>query len=208
MAPTAARSRSSCPSPPRRSSSPATSAGGPARAPPGQTTTTSVPWGVQRPEAAAAARRAGRHTQRDIAGVVGRPPGGGQDVGDRGRLVAVAAKPPRLVVDHHGKSSQEAARRCRDVSVELWRGRRAGLQLPGRGEECGFLDLLDRVLLAAGLGPTCAAAAWHENLPGDLLGLGGCLTDERRALSRTLLAPGRRPVPRRRGGERCPRRGR
>src|SRR6266571_8250810 len=53
-------------------------------------------------------------------------------------------------------------------SVELWRGRRAGLQLPGRGEECGFLDLrgegcgfldlLDRPLLTAGLGPARAAA--------------------------------------------------
>src|SRR6266567_6231723 len=92
----------------------------------------------------------------------------------------------------------------------------------GRGEECGFLDLLDRPLLVACLGPARAAAGaederiqtkhdgdggrsaprtawqWHENLPGDLLGLGGCLTDERRVLRRTLLAPGRRPGPRRR----------
>jgi len=42
--------------------------------------------------------------------------------------------------------------------VELWRGQRAGLQLPGRGEGCGFLDLLDRPLLTAGLGPARAAA--------------------------------------------------
>src|SRR6266511_6156040 len=43
-------------------------------------------------------------TQRDVAGAVGRPRGGDQDVGDRRGLVAVAAKPPRLVVDHHAKS--------------------------------------------------------------------------------------------------------
>jgi hypothetical protein len=29
--------------------------------------------------------------------------GGDQDVGDRGRLVAVGVKPPRSVVDHHGE---------------------------------------------------------------------------------------------------------
>src|SRR6266508_5204247 len=43
-------------------------------------------------------------TQRDVAGAVGRPRGGDQDVGDRRGLVAVAATPPRLVVDHHAKS--------------------------------------------------------------------------------------------------------
>src|SRR5215218_10186675 len=50
IAQTAARSRSSRPSP-RRSSSPATSTGGPARAPPGHTTTTWSPLGyrAQRP---------------------------------------------------------------------------------------------------------------------------------------------------------------
>jgi Bacterial regulatory proteins, tetR family len=64
-------------------------------------------------------------------------------------------------------------------------------RVPGRGEECGFLDLPDRLLLGSGLGPSRAAAAaedewigtehdgdggrsapraaWHENLPGRLL---------------------------------------
>src|SRR5512133_621943 len=62
-----------------------------------------VAVGVKRPAAAAAAGRAGRGAQRNVAGVVGRPRGGDQDVGDRGWLVAVMAKPVRLVVDHHGE---------------------------------------------------------------------------------------------------------
>jgi hypothetical protein len=67
-------------------------------------------------------------------------------------------------------------------------------RVPGRGEGCGFLELLDRLLVAAGLGPARTAAgaedervgtehdgdggrsapraAWHENLSGRLCGLG------------------------------------
>src|SRR4029453_15544685 len=58
--------------------------------------------GVQRPAAVAAAGRAGRGAQRDLAGAVGRRRGGDQDVGDRGGPVAVAAKPRGRVVGHHG----------------------------------------------------------------------------------------------------------
>src|SRR4029453_6595852 len=65
--------------------------------------------GVQRPAAPAGAGRAGRGAQRDLTGAGGRPGGGDQDVGDRGRLVAVGAKPRGRVVDHHGESSKEAA---------------------------------------------------------------------------------------------------
>src|SRR5215216_2199490 len=78
-------------------------------------------------------------------------------------------------------------------SVEVWRWPRCRVRLVGRGEQGGFLDLVDRSLLVAVLDPACAAAgadgdrvqtegdgdqgrsaqraAWHVNL-----------TDGRRAL--------------------------
>src|SRR5919204_1602118 len=49
------------------------------------------------------------------------------------------------------KQPLERARSCGAVS-------RAGVQLAGRGEQCGFLDLIDRPLLAAVLDPARAAA--------------------------------------------------
>jgi hypothetical protein len=145
---------------------------------------------VQRPAAVAAAGRAGRGAQRDLTGTGGRPRGGDQDVGDRGRLVAVAAKPPGLVVGSPWRASwkQLAAARCARVGV--WLGCWLGAAL---GHERGFSDLADRLLLVAVLDPACAAAgaegdrvqtegdgdkgrsaqraAWHEILPGRLLWL-------------------------------------
>src|SRR4029453_9489750 len=51
----------------------------------------------------AAAGRAGRGAQRDLTGMVGRPRGGDQDIGDGRWLVAVVAKPRGRIVDHHGE---------------------------------------------------------------------------------------------------------
>src|SRR5215216_1800222 len=87
-------------------------------------------------------------------------------------------------------SSPEAA------AVErAWRCQPCGVQLAGRGEQGGFLDLVDRPLLAAVLDPTGAAAgadgdrvqteadgdqgrsaqraAWHQRTSARLLGCGG-----------------------------------
>ena len=73
--------------------------------------------GEQRPAALAGAGRAGRGAQRDLTAAGGRPRSIDQDIGDRGRLVAVIAKPRGRVVGHHGSSSQEPGDRCRDVSA-------------------------------------------------------------------------------------------
>src|SRR5215217_9355118 len=89
-------------------------------------------------------------------------------------------------------SSPEAA------AVErAWRCQPCGVQLAGRGEQCGFLDLVDRPLLVAVLDPArpaaCAGgdrvqtkadgdqgrsaerAAWHQRTSVRLLGGGGYL---------------------------------
>jgi hypothetical protein len=107
---------------------------------------------VQRPAALAAAGRAGRGAQRDVAGV-GRPRGGDQDVGDGRWLVAVSAKPLRLVVDHHGECSKGVADRDAWVSVWWAAGEESALIY-----QRGFLDLVDRPLLVAVLDPAGAAA--------------------------------------------------
>jgi hypothetical protein len=58
----------------------------------------------------AAAGRAGRRAKRDWAPVREETTlGGDQDVGDRGRLVTVMAKPRRWAVDRHGGYSKDAA---------------------------------------------------------------------------------------------------
>src|SRR4029450_2518033 len=53
-------------------------------------------------------------------------------------------------------SSKEAA--AADSAVALWRGQPCGVELAGRGEQGGFLDLVDRPLLVAVLDPAGAAA--------------------------------------------------
>src|SRR5215211_3859066 len=93
-------------------------------------------------------------------------------------------------------SSPEAA-----AVARAWRGQPCGVQLAGRGEQGGFLDLVDRPLLVAVLDPAGVAAgadgdrvqtegdgdqgrsaqraAWHENLTDGralvVVGVEGCM---------------------------------
>src|SRR4029453_5333808 len=99
-----------------------------------------------------------------------------------------------------GGSSPEAA--AADSPVALWRGQPCGVQLAGRGEQGGFLDLVDRPLLVAVLDPARAAAcaggdrvqteadgdqgrsaqraAWHQSTSVVLPSCGGDLRRGRR----------------------------
>src|SRR5829696_10228260 len=100
------------------------------------------------------------------------------------------AKPRGRVVDHHGESSRKQL--AGERAWECWLGAVLGHQRGSLAHQRGFLDLVDRPLLAAILDPAGAAAGadggrvqtkadrdqgrsaqratWHKNL-SDLSGL-------------------------------------